>query len=105
MVINKQSVQNHNQAKNLKEDFMKKNFIVFLVLLFLIIGNIGVFAGGGSETTTKEEPVEFEFWVSQTQSERMAVIKVLAETYMAINPDVTIMVIGVDENELPRTCR
>jgi len=95
-------VQNYNQSKNLKEDFMKKNFIVFLVLLFLIIGNIGVFAGGGSETTTTEEPVEFEFWVSQTESDRLATIKVIAETYMAMNPDITIKVISVEENDLPQ---
>ena len=72
------------------------------VLLILALSLPLIFANGGKEPepAVKAGPVEFEFWTTETQSDRLATIQVLVDTYTAINPDVSINVIPVDENDL-----
>lgn len=75
---------------------MKKG--VVLVLILLLVSLAMVFAQGQPETT--EKPVEIEFWTTETQSDRMATIQVLIDTFMALNPNISINLIPVDENDL-----
>ena len=72
----------------------------FSILLLLMSGSI-LFAGGQQEAAPMaEDPVEFDYWTSQVQSDRMATIQVLIDTYQAMNPNVKINLIGVEENDL-----
>lgn len=43
---------------------------------------------------------EIEFWTTQTQSDRMKIIETLASTFEAMNEDITVNVVPVDENEM-----
>ena len=42
-----------------------------------------------------------EFWTTETQSDRMKTIQLLMDTYQALNPDFTVKLVPVDENEMP----
>jgi multiple sugar transport system substrate-binding protein len=77
-------------------------------ILLLMVGAFA-FAGGNQEATPApaadqapevQGPVEIEFWTTQTQSDRQATIQVLVDTFEALNPDITINVIPVDENDV-----
>ncbi len=83
---------------------MKRKTVTAAVLMALV--SAFVFAGGGKDaagTSAAETtgPVEIEFWTAQTQSDRMAIIQVLVDTYAALNPNVKVKVVPVDENDLP----
>ncbi|HKK48603.1 MAG TPA: extracellular solute-binding protein [Alkalispirochaeta sp.] len=77
-------------------------------ILLVMVGALA-FAGGNQEAapapvadqeTEVQGPVEIEFWTTQTQSDRLATIQVLVDTFQALNPDITINVIPVDENDM-----
>ena len=76
---------------------MKKGVVLILVLLMFTVGTL--FAQGQAEVAA-EKPVEIEFWTTETQSDRMATIQVLIDTFMALNPNISINLIPVDENDL-----
>lgn len=42
-----------------------------------------------------------EFWTTETQSDRIKTIQLLMDTFQALNSDVTIKLIPVDENDMP----
>ena len=42
-----------------------------------------------------------EFWTTETQSDRMKTIQLLMDTFQALNPDITVKLVPVDENEMP----
>ncbi len=42
-----------------------------------------------------------EFWTSETQSDRMKTIQLLMDTFQALNPDIKIKLVPVDENDIP----
>lgn len=44
--------------------------------------------------------MEIEFWSTETQSDRQAIIEVLIDTFEVMNPDITIKLIPVDENDM-----
>ena len=72
-----------------------------LILTFMLTLALPfIFANGGEEDKAAAGPVEFEFWTTETQSDRLATIQVLVDTYTAINPGVSINVIPVDENDM-----
>lgn len=76
-----------------------------LLVLFLFLMPASLFAKGAAEqpAAVQEEPakpVTFEFWTTETQSDRQATIQVLIDTYEALNPNVTIKLIPVDENDM-----
>ncbi len=71
-----------------------------LPILALIVGATLVLLGCAPEEEAPAGPVEIEFWTTQTQSDRLATIQVLVDTYQVLNPDVTINVIPVDENDM-----
>lgn len=43
---------------------------------------------------------EIEFWTTETQSDRVKTIRLLMDTFQALNPDISVKLIPVDENEL-----
>lgn len=71
-----------------------------LALVLIVSVSLFAFAGGGQEEAAPSGPVEIEFWTTQTQSDRLATIQVLVDTFQALNPDITINVIPVDENDV-----
>ncbi|MCD6397031.1 MAG: extracellular solute-binding protein [Spirochaetaceae bacterium] len=77
---------------------MKKMILIILVSL-LILMPLSVFANGAEETKA-DGPVSFDFWTTETQSDRMATIQVLIDTFTALYPDVSINLVAVDENDL-----
>lgn len=77
---------------------MKKTVLIILVSLFLLLP-LSVFAGGAEEVQ-EAGPVSFDFWTTETQSDRMATIQVLIDTYTTLYPDVSINLVAVDENDL-----
>ena len=84
---------------------MKKCIVLFAVLLLL---TTFVWAGGQGEAAVEEDataveaegPVSIDFWTTQTQSDRMATIQVLIDTFEALNPNISINLVAVDENEM-----
>jgi multiple sugar transport system substrate-binding protein len=42
-----------------------------------------------------------EFWTSETQSDRLKTIRLLMDAFQAINPDIIVKLIPVDENDMP----
>ncbi len=77
---------------------MKKMILIILASL-LILMPLSVFANGAEETKA-DGPVSFDFWTTETQSDRMATIQVLIDTFTALYPDVSINLVAVDENDL-----
>lgn len=77
---------------------MKKTVLIILVSLFLLLP-LSVFAGGEDEVQ-EAGPVSFDFWTTETQSDRMATIQVLIDTYTTLYPDVSINLVAVDEKDM-----
>lgn len=77
---------------------MKKLFTVLLIFLMAV----SLFANGQQESTESamDGPVEIDFWTTETQSDRQATIQVLIDTYQIMNPNVSVKLIPVDENDL-----
>ena len=76
---------------------MKKGVTCVVLILTLLVPGI-LFAQAQSEKAS--EPVSLEFWTTETQSDRMATIQVLIDTFMALNPNIKINLIPIDENDL-----
>lgn len=66
----------------------KKIYVLIISLLFFLIANTSYGAG-------------IEFWTTETQSDRVKTIQLLMDTFQALNPDITVKLIPVDENDLP----
>ncbi len=84
----------------------KAAFILFLVGLSVIglaCSKSNKAGGDGQAPTLQPEQAasnEVEFWTRQTQSDRMAIINVLVDTYNTLNPEQNISVVPVDEQEM-----
>ena len=77
----------------------QRNIIIFVVLItFLSMSFLS--AQGEAEAQAQSEPVSIDFWTTETQSDRMATIQVLIDTFSALNPDISINLVPVDENDL-----
>jgi multiple sugar transport system substrate-binding protein len=90
------------------EDIMKK-FTLAVSLLLLVGASSMLFASGSKEANPaatepaaveKAEPVTIEYWTTQTQTDRQATIQLLIDTYEALNPNVTVKLVAVDENDM-----
>lgn len=75
---------------------MKKMFVPILLVAILALA----FTGCGKEEVVETGPVSIKFWTTETQSERLATIQVLVDTFQVMNPDITVDVIPVDENDM-----
>ncbi|HDQ13735.1 MAG TPA: extracellular solute-binding protein [Sediminispirochaeta sp.] len=81
---------------------MKKWFssvVLFIFALSLVWAGGQSEAPGESEETVSQE-VTIEFWTTQTQSDRMATIQVLVDTFEALNPNINVKLVAVDENDM-----
>ncbi len=83
---------------------MKKSIVLLLLMIFLLSFTPQLFAGGQEETASSG-PVKLEFWTRETQSDRMATIQILIDTYVAMNPDISIKLVPVDENDMALNMR
>ncbi|WP_319562592.1 extracellular solute-binding protein [Marispirochaeta sp.] len=74
-------------------------------MLFLLLLSAFVWAGGQAaapaEAADASGPVSIDFWTTETQSDRMATIQVLIDTFEALNPNISINLVAVDENDMP----
>ena len=67
---------------------MKKKIYAFIIfLIFIFPANINA--------------ATVDFWTTETQSDRVKTIQLLMDTFQALNPDITVKLIPVDENDLP----
>ena len=74
---------------------MKK--LIILLSAFLLCTTL-IFAGGESDSS---ESVEIDFWTTETQADRQATIRALADVFSTINPNIIVNVVPIDENDLP----
>ncbi|MEA1912039.1 MAG: sugar ABC transporter substrate-binding protein, partial [Spirochaetota bacterium] len=77
---------------------MKKKALIILVVTLILLTT--VFFGCQKKEEVVTGPVSFDFWTTETQSDRMATIQVLIDTYTTLYPDVSINLVAVDENDL-----
>ena len=73
-----------------------------VLLLVLTVLALSLYTGcqKKAEEPVAAGPVSIDFWTTQTQSDRQATIQVLIDTYQIMNPNVTVKLIPVDENDL-----
>ncbi|PWI32538.1 sugar ABC transporter substrate-binding protein [Vibrio albus] len=64
--------------------------------LTLGLAAAGLALSGSAYATT------VEYWTTQTQSDRMQTIEVMADVFEALNPGIDIKVVAVDENDVPK---
>ncbi len=79
---------------------MKQRKLVIFVMLITLLSMSFLSAQGEAESAQTAGPVTLDFWTTETQSDRMATIQVLIDTFSALNPDITINLVPVDENDL-----
>ncbi len=87
---------------------MRKSVSVILIMLLFVSSAGFMFAAGQGEKeapAVSGKPVELEFWTRETQSDRMATIQMLIDTYTAMNPSVKIKLVPVDENDMALNMR
>ena len=61
---------------------------------------LGLAAAGMSMSSLAMTTVEY--WTTQTQSDRMQTIEVMADVFEALNPGIDIKLVAVDENDIPK---
>ena len=88
--------------KKPQEVYMKRfiRIIVTVLMAFIVVHSVA--ARGGKEQAAEVQPAEFEFWTTETQSDRMSTIQLLVDTFQALNPQIKITVVPVDENDMPK---
>jgi len=80
---------------------MKRGTLCIFVLLLILSASVNLFAQGQQAIESSvAKPVTIDFWTTETQSDRMATIQVLIDTFSALNPNITVNLIPVDENSL-----
>ena len=77
---------------------MKKKALIFLVVTLILLTTVIISCQKKEEVVAG--PVSFDFWTTETQSDRMATIQVLIDTYTTLYPDVSINLVAVEENDL-----
>ncbi|MDI3548753.1 MAG: multiple sugar transport system substrate-binding protein [Halanaerobiales bacterium] len=70
----------------------KLSLIIAGMLLMALLIPFGVLAAGKTE---------IEFWTTETEEARMAVIKELVKDFEKLNPDIKVNVVAVQENDVP----
>ncbi|AZR73806.1 hypothetical protein BBF96_10660 [Anoxybacter fermentans] len=68
------------------------NIVIASVLVMVLLVPFVAMAGGKTE---------IEFWTTETEEERMAVIKDLVKEFEKLNPDIKVNVVAVQENDVP----
>ncbi len=52
--------------------------------------------------STVASAVTIEFWSTQTQSDRIKTIELLMDTFQAINPEIKVKLVHIEENDMPK---
>ncbi len=79
---------------------MKNRSFFNMFCLFVLLLMIGLFVSCNKEVESRSEKISFDFWTTETQSDRMATIQVLIDTYTTLYPEISINLIPVDEKNL-----
>lgn len=74
-----------------------RNCVVFFLL---VVAATTLVANGDGEASVEREPVEIEFWTTQTQSDRQDTIQAIIDTFEVVSPGITVKLIPVDENDM-----
>ena len=74
-------------------NFMRSAALLLLALLITAVLFVGC---------KKEEAAAIEFWSTQTESDRQSTIQLLIDTFQALNPEITITLVPVEENDMPK---
>jgi len=71
--------------------------------IFIIVGIVIIVIAATLINISKRPPevVELEFWTTETQSDRMKTIQLLMDTFQALNSDITVKLVPVEENDMP----
>ena len=75
---------------------MKKLIIIVVCILIVAIAAILI-----NKFTRPPVVVQIQFWTTETQSDRMKTIQLLMDTFQALNPDIAVKLVPVDENDMP----
>lgn len=59
-------------------------------------------AAAGLSFSTVANATTVEYWTTQTQSDRLQTIEIMADVFEALNPGIDIKVVAVDENDMPK---
>ncbi len=62
---------------------------------------LGLAAAGLTLSTLASATTTVEYWTTLTQSDRLQTIDVMVEVFEALNPDIDVKVVAIDENEMP----
>jgi len=73
-------------------EVVMKKIVSVIIVIFLFFCTAGAAA---ARSTT------IEFWTTETQSDRMKTIRLLMDTFQALNPDIQVKLVPVDENDMP----
>ena len=73
-----------------------KKFIILVVVFLVIVVALLVL-----QFIRPPEVAQIEFWTTETQSDRMKTIQLLMDTFQALNSDITVKLVPVDENDMP----
>lgn len=59
-------------------------------------------ATAGLTLSSIAQATTVEYWTTQTQSDRMQTLEVMADVFEALNPGVDVKIVAVDENDMPK---
>lgn len=77
-----------------------KKIVFFLLVSAVILMPLSNLFSAGQQESSESEFVEFDFWTTETQSDRQATIQVLIDTYTTLYPNIKINLVPVDENDM-----
>lgn len=78
---------------------MKKRTCTVALFLFTLLFVASLFAGGQKEEVG---PADIEFWTTEVESDRISTIQVIVDTFHALNPEISITVVPVEEPDVPK---
>jgi len=59
-------------------------------------------AVAGLSLSTLANATTVEYWTTQTQSDRIQTIEIMADVFEALNPGINVKIVAVDENDMPQ---
>lgn len=59
-------------------------------------------AAAGLSLSSLANATTVEYWTTQTQSDRIQTIEIMADVFEALNPGIDVKIIAVDENDMPK---
>ena len=83
---------------------MKRVFKAVIVLVLVLLSMTIISCSKKQEAPEAAEvkdPVEIQFWTRHTQSDRQEQIQALIDVFNILNPDISVTMLAVEENEFP----